>query len=172
MGTSKNLGEVAAKMDLAADNIRAARTASFRAAETAMRPRFRDEARAAAGNDRTMRNKKGVLDANFQIVNGRTTTVLFISPTGPWGIRDNTDIGGKTKAHVIRARNPSKSIVFINHEGDYIATYTVHHPGSAREPFWGRARQFSFRFMQKRIPEETIAALTAALNRSGFKGRM
>jgi hypothetical protein len=172
MGTSTSMAEFAGKMDLAATNVREARKASFRTAENRMRPRFRDEARAAAGGDRRLsrHRSQAPLDAQFKVTESEFTSLLYIRPTGPWGIRDNTDVGGKTGAHGIRPRR-ARMLKFIGADGLMTYRRFVYHLGSARAPFWQRAREESFRYIQKRIPEETIRAIEAALSGSGFRGR-
>jgi hypothetical protein len=172
MGTSKSLNDMGGKMELAAKNIREARRSSLAATERNMRPRFRDEARQAAGGNRIlsgMRNKTA-LDASFKITDTATNSYLNIKPVGPWGIRDNTDVGGGTASHLIMPR-AKLALRFRDLDGQQIIRGFSFHPGSSREPFWGRARSLSFRFVQTRIPKDTIAAIEAALEHSGFKSR-
>jgi hypothetical protein len=172
MGVSKSGAELAQKMNLAADNIREARRASFRTAQRDMQPRFRDEARAAAGNNRRLSGamRAGIMDADFKVVDGFTTTVMFVNPVGPWGLRDNTDASGGTRPHAISARNRT-ALQFFDAGGETVYRFTVWHPGSPRENFWGRARDFSFALIRTRIPVDTKDALASALNMSGFKSR-
>lgn len=172
MGTSKSFAELAGKMALAADNIRASRAASFRQAERDIKPRFRAEAQNAAGGDRSLSHhrSKAKLDANFKIIDGTTTTLLFISPVGPWGIRDSTDTSGKTKTHVIQAKNVN-FLRFEDQGGELIYRSRVVHRGSAREPYWGRARTLAVDYIRKRIPQDTIDAINAALSGSMYKSR-
>ena len=172
MGTSTSMAQLGAKLTLAGDNVREARKASFRTAEKRMQPRFRDEARAAAGGDRRLSHhrSKAPLDADFKVTDSEYTSILYINPTGPWGIRDNTDVGGKTGGHGIRPRR-ARFLKFMGSDGSMVYRRYVYHPGSARAPYWDRARRESFQYIQKRIPEETIRAIEAALSGSGFRGR-
>ena len=170
MGTSTSVEQLGGKLVQAGLNVQKARQASFRTAESRMLPRFRDQARAAAGGDRKLSGRKGAaLDAKFKVTNSADSSFLFINPVGPWGIRDNTDVGGRTSAHAIRPRRR----VFLKFMGRDGTMYVkqVNHPGSSRGPYWGRARDDSFKFVQKRIPEDTIRAIEAALAGSGFSTR-
>jgi len=172
MGTSTSMAQLGGKLTMAGENVREARKASFRTAERRMKPRFRDEARAAAGGDRRLSHhrSKAPLDADFKVTDGEFTSLLFIRPTGPWGIRDNTDVGGKTASHGIRPRR-AMFLRFMGSDGTMVYRRFVFHPGSARQAFWDRARRESFEYIQKRIPEETIRAIEAALSGSGYRGR-
>jgi hypothetical protein len=171
MGTSTSFAQLGGKLVQAGNNVREARKASFRTAERRMRPRFRDQARAAAGGNRILsrHRSKAPLDANFKVTDTQFTSLLYINPIGPWGIRDNTDVGGRTGSHIIRPRG--KRLKFIGEDGQVVYARVVSHPGSSRRPFWAAARKESFQYIQKRVPEETIRAINAALSGSGFKGR-
>jgi hypothetical protein len=166
------MSEFASKMNLAASNVREARHASFRTAENRMRPRFRDEARRAAGGDRRLsrHRSKAPLDAEFKVIDGAVSTILYINPKGPWGIRDNTDVGGRTAGHGIRPKRVMY-LKFMGRDGFMRYTKYVYHPGSQRSAFWGDAREHSYQYIQKRVPEETIRAIEAALNGAGYRGR-
>ena len=171
MGTSKSFAELAGKMDLVADNIIAARTASFRQAERDMQPIFNRQARAAAGGDRRLSNHGSVLSAFFRINSGATSSTLQIRPQGAWGIRDNTDIGGRTASHAIYPKNAKRLVFTSRRTGKLVYAQKVNHPGSTRGPFWGGAREDSLDVVRKRIPEDVRDAIVAALNGSGFKSR-
>lgn len=173
MGTSNSMNELAAKLDAAASNVVEARKASFRTAERRMKPRFRDEAQRAAGGDRRLsrHRSKAPLDADFKLTEGQFTSLLYINPVGPWGIRDNTDVGGKTGGHSIRPRGHAV-LKFIGYEGGVVYRKIVFHKGSARGAYWGHARDdVCPELIQKRVPEETIRAIEAALAGSGFRSR-
>jgi hypothetical protein len=170
VGTSNIVAQLGGKLIAAGNNVQKARQASFRTAEARMKPRFRDQARAAAGGDRRLSHhrSRAPLDARFKVTNSATSSFLFINPTGPWGIRDNTDVGGSTSAHLIRPRG--RFLKFMGRDGT-IYVKSVNHPGSRRGAYWASAREDSFRFVQKRIPEDTIRAIEAALSGSGFSSR-
>jgi hypothetical protein len=172
MGTSTSFAEFGGKMNLAASNVIEARNASFRTAERRMKPRFRSEAARAAGGDRRLSHhrSRAQLDAEFKVTLGQLTSLLFINPKGPWGIRDNTDVGGPTGAHGIRPRRV-KLLKFMGYDGQMVYRKFVYHRGSARSAFWGAAREASYPYIQKRVPQETIAAIEAALNGAGYRGR-
>lgn len=171
MGTSTTVEQLGGKLVAAGNNVKEARKASFRTAQSRMQPRFRDQARAAAGGDRRLSHhrSKAQLDAEFKQVDTDTTSHLFINPKGPWRIRDNTDIGGRTSGHGIRPKR-RRFLKFMGRDGRMVYTEFVQHPGSSRGVFWGHAREESYRYIQKRIPEETIRAITAALNGAGYRG--
>lgn len=137
-----------------------------------MLPRFRDQARLAAGGDRRLSHhrSKAPLDADFRVSDSATSSFLFINAKGPWGIRDNTDVGGRTASHGIYPRRV-RWLKFVGFNGTMIYRKFVSHPGSTRGPFWQRAREDSFQYIQKRVPEETIRAIEAALIGSGYRSR-
>jgi hypothetical protein len=170
MGTSTSIEQLGGKLVQAGNNVREARKASFRTAESRMLPRFRDQARAAAGGDRRLSHhrSKAQLDAQFKQVDTETTSMLYINPKGPWRIRDNTDIGGRTSSHTIFPRR-RRWLKYTGRDGRVVYAQVTHHPGSRRAVFWGVARNESYRYIQKRVPEETIKAITAALNGAGYR---
>jgi hypothetical protein len=170
MGTSTSVEQLGGKLVRAGENVVEARKASFRTAEKRMLPRFRDQARAAAGGDRRLSHhrSRAQLDAEFKQLDTQTSTMLYINPKGPWRIRDNTDIGGRTASHTIRPRR-RRWLKYIGRDGRVIYAQVTYHPGSSRSAFWGKARDDSYRFIQKRVPEETIRAISAALAGSGYR---
>jgi hypothetical protein len=170
MGTSTSIEQLGGKLVQAGNNVREARKASFRTAEHRMQPRFRDQARAAAGGDRRLSHhrSKAQLDAEFKQVDTETSTNLYINPKGPWRIRDNTDVGGRTSGHGITPKRATW-LKFRGRDGRIVYTKFVQHPGSRRARFWGVAREESYHYIQKRVPEETIKAITAALNGAGYR---
>lgn len=169
MGTSTSFSQLAAKMNGVAKNIEEARRASFRQAERDMTPVFNRAARAAGGGDMRPRNARGKLGVKFKVEDGSTTSVLYINPTGPWGLRDNTDVGGNTAAHTI---NPKRANI-LAWEGDdgRVFARRVNHPGSSRAPFWGDAREEALTKVRKRIPEAVQEAIESAISGSGFASR-
>jgi hypothetical protein len=173
MGTSKSFDELGDKMNLAAQNIRDARREGFQIAERRLKPKFLSQARAAAGADRRLSGapQRGELDADFKIIDGFTSTILFVNPVGPWGLRDDTDKAGKTRAHTIVAKN-APALQFKDVGGEMIYRISVQHPGSTRSNFWERARDDAFALSTKQIPADAIQALQYALAGSGFKSRM
>lgn len=168
----ENFDELGNQLNRMADNVIDARKASFRTAERRMLPRFRDEARRAAGSDRVLsrHRSKAALDANFRHRDTADSSFLFVNPVGPWGIRDNTDVGGKTDPHRIVPRR-AKRLKFTNSDGETVYALVVSHPGSRRGPFWGNAREESLRYIQKRIPEDVKQAIQAAIAGSGYRSR-
>ena len=159
-------------MNQVAANIEEARLASFRQAERDMQPLFNRQARAAAGGDRRLRNARGAaLTANFLVEQGSTTSLLRIRPSGPWGIRDNTDTSGPTAAHTIAAKRAKRLKFMSRKTGKLVYAKSVWHPGSARGRFWGSARDDAFDRIRKQIPEEVKEAINSALSGSGFKSR-
>lgn len=170
MGTSTSFKQLAGKMDQVAENLQAARQASFRQAERDMQPVFNRQARAAAGSDQRPRNARGRLTADFKTVNGSDTSYLYINPQGPWGLRDNTDQGGPTLSHAIVAKR-AKTLAFMGRQGSMVFRKAVWHPGSSRSDFWGVAREEAYDKIRKRIPEDVHDAIEAALNGSGFRSR-
>jgi len=166
------MNELGGKLKNAGTNVAEARKASFRTAERRMLPKFRDQGQRAAGPDRVLsrHRSRAKLDASFKITDSATSSFLFINPIGPWGIRDNTDAGGRTKAHRIAAKR-SLYLKFVNRDGITVYKKVVSHPGSARSAFWGEARQESYAYIQKRIPEETVRAIEAALAGAGYRSR-
>lgn len=168
MGTSTSVEQLGQKLVQAGNNVKEARKASFRTAEKRMTPLFNAAARQAAGGDRRLSHhrSKAPLTAEFKQNDTETTSYLHINPKGPWRIRDNTDIGGRTRGH----RMPRRQGVILRFTGYNGLTYTrrVNHPGSSRGRFWGEARDASYRVIQTRLPIETIAAITAALNGAGY----
>lgn len=173
MGTSKSFDELGDKMNLAAQNIRDARREGFQIAERRLKPKFLSQARAAAGADRKLSGapQRGELDADFKIIDGFTSTILFVNPVGPWGIRDDTDKAGKTRAHTIIVKNRN-ALQFKDADGGTIYRAVTQHPGSDRSNFWERARDDAFALSTKQIPADAIQALQYALAGSGFKSRM
>jgi hypothetical protein len=170
LGTSTSIEQLGGKLVRAGENVIEARKASFRTAEKRMQPRFRDQARAAAGGDRRLSHhrSKAQLDAEFKQVDSATSTFLYINPKGPWRIRDNTDVGGRTDAHTIFPRK-RRWLKYRGRDGFIIYARVTHHPGSNRGVYWGKAREESYRYIQRRVPEETIKAITAALNGAGYR---
>lgn len=170
MGTSTSFGQLAAKMNKVASNLEEARLASFRQAERDMRPLFNRQARAAAGGDQRPHNARGRLSVDFKVSNGTSTSILFINPTGPWGLRDNTDVGGPTAAHTILPKK-ARFLAWTGDDGKRVVRKRVAHPGSTREVFWGQARTEAYDRIRRRIPEDVHDAIEAALNGSGFASR-
>ena len=169
MGTSTSVEQLGQKLVKAGLNVKEARKASFRTAEKRMTPLFNEAARQAAGGDRRLSHhrSKAVLSAEFKQNDTETTSFLHINPKGPWRIRDNTDVGGRTSGHRI-PRRQGVILRFVGYDGGYVYTRYVQHPGSTRGRYWGDAREASYRVIQTRIPIETIAAITAALDGAGY----
>jgi hypothetical protein len=169
MGTSTSVEQLGQKLVQAGNNVKEARKASFRTAERRMLPRFNEAARQAAGGDRRLsrHRSKAVMTAEFKQVDTETSSNLYINPKGPWRIRDNTDVGGRTSGHTIPKRS-GVILKFTSYTGGVTYTRLVNHPGSTRGRYWGEARDESYRFIQTRIPQETIAAIVAALNGAGY----
>lgn len=168
----ENFNELGDQLNRMAQNVMDARKASFRTAERRMLPRFRDEARRAAGSDRVLsrHRSKAALDANFRQKDTPDSSFLFVNPVGPWGIRDNTDSSGKTDPHRIVPKR-AKRLRFTNADGEVVYRLVVNHPGSRRGPFWGNAREESLRYIQKRIPEDVRLAIESAIAGSGYRSR-
>lgn len=171
MGTSTSFKQLAAKMEQVGVNIEDARRASFRQAARDMQPVFNRQARAAAGSDQRPSNARGRLSADFKVIDGRETSILYINPMGPWGLRDNTDIGGSTMSHFIKAKRKKVLAFQSMRTGGMVFAKSVWHPGSVRDAYWGEAREESFDKIRKRLPEDVIEAIEAALSGSGFKSR-
>jgi len=171
VGTSTSFGQLADKMDQVAKNLTEARQASFRQAQRDMAPVFNRQARAAAGPDQRPRNARGRLTVEFKVSNATDTSKLFINPSGPWGLRDNTDVGGKTAQHTIRARKAKMLAFYSEKRGRMVFAKSVEHPGSARSQFWGQAREEAFSKIRTRIPQDVHDAIEAALSGSGFASR-
>lgn len=169
MGTSTSFGELAGKLNNVAKNIEEARRASFRQAERDMQPVFNRQARAAGGADRRPRNARGTLTAEFKVKDGTEVSMLYINPRGPWGLRDNTDVGGRTADHTILPKRAS--ILKFDAGGETVYARRVNHPGSSRDNFWGVARDEAFTKVRQRIPEEVQRAIESALSGSGFSTR-
>jgi hypothetical protein len=173
VGTSTSFAQLAGKLDRVAANIEAARQASFRQAERDMQPLFNRQARAAAGGDQALSNAKnrGRLKANFKVRNGSSLSELEIRPAGPWGLRDNTDVGGSTGSHTIRAKRAKMLHFTSQRTGKAVFAKSVEHPGSSRAPFWGEARDEAYTRVRTRIPRDVADAIEAALNGARFSTR-
>lgn len=145
------------------DNIDRGIESSFREAVRRTTPKYRQQAKRAAGPDRILSGLgRGQLDVQFEFVGGRKRTILRVKPKGPWGIRDSTDGSSRTAAHRIVPKKRTRLKFQI--DGDTVYARSVNHPGSRRRPYWAIARKHSLQVLQKRIPEETSRALLAAFN--------
>ena len=136
------------------------------------KPKFNAAARKAAGSDRKLSrlgHKSGPMTAKFRITQGHTQTLLYINAAGPWGIRDNTDVGGKTVKHEIRPKKAKRLRFEV--DGEIVYARKVNHPGSVRRAYWGEGRDEALRVAQKRVEPEVRKAIVAALNGQMYSTR-
>ncbi len=148
-----------------------AMVASYNEAIRRSRPKFNQAAREAAGPDQMLSRlgRRAKLTVKFRIINGSSATLMYVNPVGPWGIRDNTDAGGKTAKHTIRPKRVTKLKFDVGGETFYATK--VSHPGSARAPYWERGRTEALKVVQTRVPIEVRKMILAAINNRPYKSR-
>lgn len=170
MGTSKTFAELGGKLISIGTHLDDKVAASFRQAARDLAPSFNSAARRAAGPNQAYSGMGNAarLSVEFEVKGGRSVNFLNIKPTGPWGIRDNTDVGGPTG---MRTQRPKRvKWLKFRGDGDFIYAKVTRNAG-ARGPFWGQAREDALPKVRKHIQKAVQEAITAGISGSGFGGR-
>lgn len=164
MAKPKDISELPGDMRRISRTFGPAMEATFRETIRRSTPKFNAAARAAAGPDRMLSRlgRKAIITAKFRIVPGHTQTLLYLSASGPWGLRDNSGVGGKTEPHVIRPKK-AKALKF-SIDGETVYAKSVNHPGSKRSAYWNQGVQEALAVTQRRVEPEVRRAIVAALS--------
>jgi hypothetical protein len=127
---------------------------------------MRARAVAAAGSDRILsrHRSKAQLDAEYVVKSyGRLVNRAYLNAKGPWGIRDNSYVGGKTVAHIIRKKNAPNLVFWWAKKDVLFVGPVVRHPGSKRSPFWqlgvNQASREVVKGMEKEVRTQFLAAI-------------
>lgn len=171
MATQVTPQQLTAQMNAAARNLAKANRAALESAGRVATPIMRAQAQNAAGPDRRLSRapNRGVLAADWTVRGAVGEAVARLRARGPWGIRDNSYVGGKTASHQIHAKRAPR-LIFQARDGRMIKIAMVNHPGSARAPYWQHGVEQFKPLVTKIVGHDNIDAVASAFG-SPFKSR-
>jgi len=163
--------KLTAQMRAAARELAKANRQALESCRPVVTPIMRSQASAAAGPDRRLSRapKRGILSSDWIVRGAMGQATARLKATGPWGIRDNSYVGGNTAAHEIHAKNAPR-LIFKTRDGRLVNPKMVHHPGSARAPFWQRGVDQFKPLVLKIVGNDNVDAVASAFG-SPFKSR-
>lgn len=173
-GVRSNSREIARALDIVADGMNRATKKGLERPRAAVLAIMRGQAAKAAGPDRVLsrHRSKAKLDADYVVKNyGRLVNRAYLNAKGPWGIRDNSYVGGPTRPHPIYAKKvPNLVFYWIRKDVRFVGPM-VNHPGSKRAPYWQLGVNKASREVTKGMETEVRIQFLAALGRIPWKAR-
>lgn len=169
-----NSKQIARALDIVAEGMNTATKKGL------LRPRaevlriMREQAAKAAGPDRVLsrHRSKAKLDADYVVKNyGKLVNRAYLNAKGPWGIRDNSYVGGNTRPHQIFAKRAPALVFFWARRDVMFVGPKVNHPGSKRAPYWQLGVNRASREVVKGMETEARIQFLAALGRIPWEAR-
>ena len=139
MGTSRSPQEFEQKLQRLAAYMVPSTRDMLEQAGNIFKAELRSSAINAAGADRRLsrHRSKAILAADWVIKRYKNAGYrAFANARGPWGLRDNSGVGGKTKPHKITAKNAPYLKFRDSRDGRWRRVKSVQHKGSQRDNYW------------------------------------
>jgi hypothetical protein len=128
---------------------------------------IRISAQQAAGADRKLsrHRSQSVLAADWEVKRYASGVYQgYSKPRGPWGIRDNSFVGGRTKPHEIKPKKAQRLYFYDQRKGRWTMRKRVWHPGSKRDNYWEQGASRAQVRIVRSISSELIGTVRYAFD--------